>query len=98
MDRLIKYIKGIYDEKLDNDEIEGLMKCSIKTLNRRFKLKYKYSIVNYHKNFVEEHMIKTAKLEGKSVKEYFEETIEKNIFTYWSNYKSFNRFINKKKQ
>ena len=54
------------------------------------------TLKQYHKNYVSNNIIKTAFLERKSVKKYFEEIIDKNINMYWSDYKAFNIFTNNK--
>lgn len=84
-------------EILDEENLVLTMKCSSKTINRFFKSEYKMTLKQYHKNYVANNIIKMACLEKKSVKKFFEEMIDKNITTYWSDYKSFNTFINNKK-
>lgn len=46
---------------------------------------------------LQKNIINNAKSQAKSRKKYFEEIIENRINTYWSDYKSFNRFIKNKK-
>lgn len=83
-------------ERLNEERLERDLQYSIKTIDRLFKAKFKMTLKQYHKNYVANNIIKTAFLEGKSVKKYFEEIIDKNINMYWSDYKAFNTFINNK--
>ena len=100
MSKLMDFIKVYRIEVLNNDLLEKNMGISIKALDRKFKLinHTSISINKFHKNYVAKNIINDAKLQGKSKKRYFEELIENKINVYWSDYKSFNRFINNKKQ
>lgn len=95
MSELTSFINSYKLQVLDNDMLEKVMGASIKTLNRKFKYENGFTIGYYHKNYVAKNIIKVATLEGKSKKKYFEEIVKNKINIYWSNYKSFNRFINK---
>lgn len=83
-------------ERLNEERLERDLQYSIKTIDRLFKAKFKITLKQYDKNYVANNIIKTAFLERKSVKKYFEEIIDKNINMYWSDYKAFNTFINNK--
>ena len=83
-------------ERLNEERLERDLQYSIKTIDRLFKAKFKMTLKQYHKNYVANNIIKTAFLERKSVKKYFEEIIDKNINMYWSDYKAFNIFTNNK--
>ena len=83
-------------ERLNEERLERDLQYSIKTIDRLFKAKFKITLKQYHKNYVANNIIKTAFLERKLVKKYFEEIIDKNINMYWSDYKAFNTFINNK--
>lgn len=98
MSRLINFINSYKLQVLDNDILEKVMGASLKTLNRKFKCQNGFTIIQYHKNYVAKNIVNTAKVQQKSIKKFFEEMIDKNINTYWSDYKSFNAFINNKKQ
>lgn len=92
MSELTDFINSYELQVLDNGILEKVMGVSIKTLNRKFKYENGFTITHYHKNYVAKNIIKTAKLEEKSIKRYFEEVISNNILTYWSDYKAFNRY------
>lgn len=83
-------------ERLNEERLERDLQYSINTIDRLFKAKFKMTLKQYHKNYVPNNIIKTAFLERKSVKKYFEEIIDKNINMYWSDYKAFNIFTNNK--
>lgn len=83
-------------ERLNEERLERDLQYSINTIDRLFKAKFKMTLKQYHKNYAPNNIIKTAFLERKSVKKYFEEIIDKNINMYWSDYKAFNIFTNNK--
>ena len=83
-------------ERLNEERLERDLQYSINTIDRLFKAKFKMTLKQYHKNYVSNNIIKTAFLERKSVKKYFEEIIDKNINMYWSDYKAFNIFTSNK--
>lgn len=96
MSKLMNFINSYELQVLDNDMLEIVMGASMRTLNRKFKYENGFTIIHYHKNYVAKNIISDAKLQGKSKKKYFEEIIENKINIYWSNYKSFNTFMNNK--